>query len=511
MVSSPGGGDDPQRANIGTIMTVPIRAEVARSRLDGVALADLLGHWPTAEGPLYRLLAARISRLADTGELPSGLGLPPERDLADALSVSRNTVAAAYQQLRDEGLAHSRQGAGTRITRHRTTPAGVHRANGFFTGMLEAADVRIDLTLAAVACPPPVAAALADPAALIGPGRLAELAGSSGYLPLGLPALRAELAAYLSREHQLATAPEQIVVTTGAQQALDLLVRAEVLPGQPVVVEDPTFPGLLDSVQRAGARIVGVPASGGTDPDRLGQVVATHQPALVYLTLTHHNPTGRVMPAADRQRVAALAAAHPDTLFVEDFTLADLSLDADGAPSGPAALAVLADRPNVVTVGSLSKAFWGGLRTGYARGGAGVISRLAAAKAAADLGSPVFQQAISAALVGGGHAGIVAWQRARLREQRDALDQALRARLPDWTWTRPPGGLTLWAELPGGADGGAFAQAALRHGVAVVPGRLLSASALSPGFVRIAYTQPPDRLRAAADALAAAWDSFRRC
>ncbi len=493
-------------------MTVPIRANVARSRLDGVALADLLGHWPASEGPLYRLLAARISRLADTGELPPGLGLPPERDLADALSVSRNTVAAAYQQLRDEGLAHSRQGAGTRITPHRTTPAGAHRANGFFTGMLESADVRVDLTLAAVACAPPVADALASPAGLIGPGRLAEVTSSAGYLPFGLPALRAELAGYLSRGHQLATSLDQIVVTTGAQQALDLLIRAEVLPGQAVVVEDPTFPGPLDSLQRAGARLVSVPATGGTDPDRLGRAIATHQPALVYLTLTHHNPTGRIMPAADRQRVAQLAAEHPDTLFIEDLTLADLSLDGDGLPPGTAPLAALApDRPNVVTVGSLSKVYWGGLRTGYARGGAGVISRLAAAKAAADLGSPPFQQAISAALVAGRHAQIVAWQRARLREQRDALDQALRARLPDWEWTRPPGGLTLWVKLPAGADGGAFAQAALRHGVAVVPGRLLSASALSQGYVRIAYTQPPDRLREAAAALATAWDGFRRC
>ena len=85
-------------------------------------MADLLGRWPTADGPLYRLLAARIARLADTGELPAGLRLPPERDLAAALSVSRNTVAAAYQLLRDEGMAESRQGAGTRIVPHRTTP-----------------------------------------------------------------------------------------------------------------------------------------------------------------------------------------------------------------------------------------------------------------------------------------------------------------------------------------------------------------------------------------------------
>jgi DNA-binding GntR family transcriptional regulator len=107
--------------------------------IGALALTDLLGRWAAADGPLYRLLATRIARLADTAELPAGLRLPAERDLAAALSVSRNTVAAAYQLLRDEGMAESRQGAGTRIVPHRITPAAVHRANGFFAGLLEEA------------------------------------------------------------------------------------------------------------------------------------------------------------------------------------------------------------------------------------------------------------------------------------------------------------------------------------------------------------------------------------
>src|SRR6478609_7274887 len=153
-------------------MTEPIWASMAASRRAGggigaVALADLLGHWPTADGPLYRLLATRIARLADTGELSAGLRLPPERDLATALSLSRNTVAAAYQVLRDEGMAESRQGAGTRIVPHRTTPAAVHRANGFFSGLLENSVVDADLSLAVVDCAPQVAAALAEPASVL--------------------------------------------------------------------------------------------------------------------------------------------------------------------------------------------------------------------------------------------------------------------------------------------------------------------------------------------------------
>ena len=102
-----------------------------------------------------------------------------------------------------------------------------------------------------------------------------------------------------------------MIVTTGGQQALDLLIRCEVLPGQPVAVEDPTFPGVLDALYRAGARVIGMPASAGLDPDRLEHVVRTHRPAMVYLIPTHHNPTGLVMPAGHRRRVARLAARAP--------------------------------------------------------------------------------------------------------------------------------------------------------------------------------------------------------
>jgi len=485
-------------------MTGPIRFSMAGAAgIGALALADLLGHWPAADGPLYRLLATRIARLADTGELPAGLRLPPERDLAAALSVSRNTVAAAYQLLRDEGMAESRQGAGTRIVPHRTTPAAVHRANGFFAGLLETSVVDADLTLAVVDCAPQVAAALADPATVL--RGIGEVTGTSGYFPLGLPALREAIARHLSDRLGLPAGPGQVIVTTGGQQAVDLLIRCEVLPGQPVAVEDPTFPGVLDALHRAGAQVIGMPAGAGLDPERLEHVVRTHGPAMVYLIPTHHNPTGLVMPAGHRRRVARLAAAHPDTLFVDDMTLTELPL---GDTPPPAPLAALAPRqPNLVSVGSLSKVYWGGLRTGWIRASAGLIARVAAAKAAADLGSPAFPQAVIAALLNDAHDDIIKWRREWLRARHDALTGALRAALPEWTWPEPDGGLTLWVRLPpGSGDSGAFAQAALRHGVAVVPGRLLSASAGGHGHehLRLAFTRAPDALARSALALAQA-------
>jgi DNA-binding transcriptional MocR family regulator len=501
---------------IGTIMTEPIRVRPGQ-KIGAAALADLLGRWSAAEGPLYRLLAARITRLTDGGELPAGLRLPAERDLAAALSVSRNTVAAAYQLLRDDGMAESRQGAATRIVPHRTTPAAVHRANGFFASLLEASAVDADLSLATVNCAPQVAAALADPAAVLDPAESAAVTQTSGYFPHGLPALRAAIAGHLTDRLRLPSSAAQVVVTTGAQQALDLLIRSEVLPGQPVAVEDPTFPGALDALHRAGTRVIGVPAMDGLDPERLEHVVRTHRPALVYLVPSYHNPTGRLMPIEHRERIARLAAASPDTLFVDDMTLAELPLGA-GPAWASRALPLAAfgpGQPNIVSVGSLSKLYWGGLRTGWIRASEGLVARLAAAKAAADQGSAAFQQAITAALLRGSHDEIVKWRGEWLRCRYDALAGALRACLPEWTWPEPDGGLTLWIRLPGQADGGAFAQAALRHGVAVVPGRLLgsgtdgaagadgAAGTEAREYVRLAFIQPPDLLRAAVRALVA--------
>jgi DNA-binding transcriptional MocR family regulator len=474
-------------------MTVPISAQVAR--IDGPAFIDLLGRWSAADGPLYRLLAARIGRLADTGALPAGLRLPPERELADALSVSRNTVAMAYQLLRDDGMAESRQGSGTRIVPHRITPAATHRANGFFTGMLEASDA-IDLTLAAVDCAPQVAAALDDPSALLSGAQRRELTAGTGYEPFGLRGLRGAIADVLTARHGLPTTAEQVVITTGGQQALDLLIRCELVPGQAAVAEDPTFPGVLDALHRAGARPVGVPPG---DASRLAFAVGTHGPALVYLIPTHQNPVGAVMPPAAREAVVALARRYPDVTFIDDMTLADLPLSDAQRPAPLASLApALA---NLVTVGSLSKLYWGGLRIGWVRAPAGIVSRLAAAKAAADLGSPAYQQGLVAALVAGRHDEIVKWRAEWSRPRYTAISAAMSTFLPGWTWDAPSGGLTIWARLPG-ADSSAFAQAALRRGVAVVPGRLLSASGGGGSHVRLAFTQQPTLLTAAVAALA---------
>jgi DNA-binding transcriptional MocR family regulator len=484
-------------------MTVPINSEVAL--IGPQALADLLGRWPAADGPLYRLLATRIGRLADTGELPPGIRLPPERALAAALAVSRNTVALAYQVLRDDGMAESRQGSGTRLMPHRITPAAAHRANGYFAGMLGAA-VAIDLSIGAVECAPVVAEALQSPREVLGARELSRLTVGTGYLPYGLAELRAAIATMLTTAHSVPTSAAEVLVTTGAQQALGLLVQSEVTPGQAVVTEDPTFPGFLDVVQRAGGRLVGVPPG---DVAAIADAVAVHRPALVYLIPSFHNPTGALLPAAARRDIVELARRNPDVTVVDDLAMAELPL-ADGPlgwrqhPPPPPPLAALSPRlPNVVTVGSFSKTYWGGLRTGWVRAPEGIVARLAAAKAAADLGSPPFQQAILAALVRDRHDEILKYRADWARDRYMVIASTLSSLLPGWDWTPPEGGLTIWARLPGDDDSSAFAQAALRRGVAVIPGRLLSVSGQRSPWLRLAFVRPPSELAVAVQTLAA--------
>ena len=476
------------------------------SGIGAMALTDLLGRWPTADGPLYRLLATRIARLADTGELPAGLRLPAERDLAAALSVSRNTVAAAYQVLRDEGMAESRQGAGTRIVPHRTTPAAVHRANGFFAGLLSEATVEADLSLAAVDCAPWVAAALTDPETLLDRAERDALTRTSGYFPHGLPDLRTAIASHLTERLTLPASPgpgdrhHRRPAGPGPADPDRGPARPAGRGRRPHLPWDPRRPA---PGGRRGDRDAGFGSGQGLDPDRLEHVVRTHRPALVYLIPTYQNPTGLVMPAGSRHRVAAIAAAHPGHAVRRRHDAGRTAAARRAAASRRRSPHSVPASPTWSASGSLSKLYWGGLRTGWIRGSGGLIARLAAAKAAADQGSAAFGQAIVAALLRGQHEDIVKWRGEWLRARYDALAGALRASLPDWTWPEPDGGLCLWARLPGAADSGAFAQAALRHGVAVVPGRLLSASTEASSFVRLAFIQPPDVLRSAVRRLAA--------
>jgi DNA-binding transcriptional MocR family regulator len=459
----------------------------------------VLGPWSSGPGPLHRKLADAVSAAIERGDLVAGERLPAERVLARALAVSRSTVVAAYDHLRAEGWLESRQGSGSRV--RWTAPVGRTRAvpglgdtsgDVIFRRLIEGPGTTISLAAAIL----PGAPSVAEAAGTFTSSELADMVSTSGYVPLGLPALRREIAALHTRAG-LRTAETQVVVTTGAQQAISLAAGLLVDRGDTVIVENPSFSGTLDALRVAGAKLMAVPTDdAGTDVDALARAVERTSPAAIYVMPSYHNPTGVELTESRRRRLARIAAATGVPL-IEDNTLEHTSLT--GAPPLPPVASYEPDAP-ILTVGSLSKVLWGGLRVGWIRASEAMIGRLAHCKAVHDLGSPVFTQAIAARLLPRLDA-IAAERRTQLVAHLDRAEQLLREHLPTWTWRRPVGGLALWVKLPAG-DGNAFAQVALRYGVEVVPGTTMSpvaagaagAAGAEPSFadhLRLALIQPP--------------------
>lgn len=475
------------------------------NRLEMVLAADdlrvLLGDWTDKEGSLHRLLSDRLRQLGDRGQLATGTRLPPERALADAMGVSRTTVVAAYGALKAESRLTARQGSGTYVA----GPGGPSRGddavigglarNQLFAALGDDATDAVDLATAVV----PAAACVAD--AVPDPGEAASLCTSTGYVPAGLSELRAAVAEEYSRLG-LPTVADQILVTTGAQQAVSLVAALYLRPGDPVVVDQPTFPGALDAFRTTGARLLSMPVdSGGARIDVLEQLVGRSAPHLVYLVATNQNPVGAVLTAARRERLAALSATGQIPV-VDDMTVADLAHD-DGPP--PLPVAAYAPSAPVITIGSMSKLFWGGLRIGWIRAAEPLISRLRRLKVVADLGSPLLEQAWSLRLLARIDEAR-AERRDQLRQQCQTLEEQLAAELPSWRWASPAGGLALWVQVPG--DARALAAAALHAGVRIVPGPQFCADEGCVDHLRLPFTQPPDVLVEGVRRLARAWDEL---
>ena len=453
--------------------------------LSGPHLARLLGEWRSS-GPAYAALARALRLLVLDGRLPLRTRLPGERELAEALGVSRTTATAAYAALRDEGFLASRRGSGswTRLPADPgTTP--LPAASG---------DDVIDLSCAASAAAEgalhaALAAATAElPRHLPGPG----------YDAAGLPVLREAIAAHLTRNGAPTTA-DQILVSAGALHALTLLLRVLAGPGERVLVEHPTYAAALDAVRAGGARPVPVPLlSDGWDMEMLASTLRQAAPALAYLIVDHQNPTGLSMDAADRERLVGLARATRTPLVIDE---AIVGLHLEGAPQ-PSIANLDPDGETVITIGSMSKTFWAGLRIGWVRANPALIARLAAARAVLDISSPVLEQLMAVELLAKAEP-ILEAQRAAARSRRDTFAAALRARLP-WQFALPPGGLCLWAELDAPRST-ALTAIADRYGLRLAAGPRFGVDGAFERYIRLPFSLPEPTLEDAAERLALAW------
>lgn len=467
--------------------------------LNPTALARLLGPWNTGASPAYRELADVVRLLIMDGRIPLDVALPSERALAETLGMSRTTVTAAYAGLREQGFLSGGQGSRGRTgIPHRTVPVS---APG-----IALPDGVLDLAYASLPATGEVvhrafADALTDLPALL-PG--------FGYDAVGIPALREAIAERYNAAGVPTTA-EQILVTSGAQHALNIVLRTLAGRQQKVLVDHPTYPNALDAIRASGSRILPVPlppagaavagagvagAGGGSwDIDTMVATMQQQRPAMAYLVPDFHNPTGRLMSDLQRRRLVR-AAAGSGTVLVVDETLR--ALDLDGGNTSPLA----AFSPAVVSIGSLSKSHWAGLRTGWIRADAEMLSRFIATRTTMDLGGPVVDQLAAARLVRSFEEPLGA-RLSTLRDNRAALLELLSEHLPDWQPERPRGGLTVWCRLPTPSST-ALTVVAPDFGIRLAAGPRFGAGGAFEQYMRVPYTLPPGQLETAVRALSAA-------
>ena len=335
---------------------------------------------------------------------------------------------------------------------------------------------------------------------------LADPAGRRNlqYAPTeGDPELRALVASRLGR-HGLPTEADDLLITTGSQQALTLVATALLDPGAVVAVEAPTYLAALQCFQLADARIVPVASDEhGLEPVALAEVVRRERPALLYLVPNFANPTGRTLTAERRTAVAELAA-EAGIWVVEDDPYGELRYRGE-------AVAPLAAEPaaagHVLYLGSFSKIGAPGLRLGWLRAPAALRPALTVAKQAADLHTSTIDQAAAACYLADSDLdGHVRGLRRAYRERRDAMLAALPHVVPaGTTWTDPDGGMFTWLRLPGDVDTAELLPAALRHDVAFVPGAAFFPAAPDRATLRLSFTtHAPDRIEEGMHRLATA-------
>ena len=448
----------------------------------------------------YREIVADFAARIHRGDLPPGTRLPPERQLAAQLGVHRSTVTVAYDELAADGLVERRQGSGTTVRGDlwgvapdwaRYLAEGAfgpnaplaerHREARGIAGMIDLVEGMIGPDLFPRAALERAAHTLTFPAELPYPN------------PRGEPRLRAAIAARYAAEYDLAVDPGRILVTTGGQQAVYLIGRALLRPGDAIGIEQPSYYYSLPLFQALGARLIPLPVDEqGVRPGAVLDAYKRYRPRLVLVAPTYQNPTTTTL-SLERRRELLTICGDLNLPIVEDDGYRQLALE---GPPPPALLAL--DRENrVIHLSTLSKTIAPGIRVGWTIAPAPVIARLADIRRQIDFGmSPVAQWLVADLLAAPEWPAHLERLRAALRARRDTfvadLADAFGATLH---FTRPEGGLHLWARWAGPGDDRRRLDAAIAAGVLFAPGRLYGAE---EGWLRLGYSRVDEGEAAAA-------------
>jgi 2-aminoadipate transaminase len=421
---------------------------------------------PRLESPIYRQLYEHIRNQIERGLLVKGDRLPPTRELAIQIGLNRTTVSAAYALLEAEGLITGHVGRGSYV--NYTAPSR-EAAPEEFISFASSRPAESDFPIAEIQ------SAVREVTASPELGSILQLGSPAGYAPL--------------RRHLLrdsgATSEDDVLVTSGCQQALDLVQRVFAAAGETVLVEDPVYHGIRNVFSRPGIRLVGVRMSAtGIDVEQLGRLLVSERPRLLVVTPEFQNPTGTTVPLAARRAIVRLAR-ESGTIVIENDIYRDLRYEGDPLPT----LKELDGSGNVILVRSFSKIAFPGLRVGWTVGPAALISRLTEARQWCDLHTDQLSQAILLRFAESGRlAAHCERMRAAGRERLRAMFSACEEHLPEGAeFTRPEGGMNVWVRLPQPLDASELVTAAEREQVSYLPGRRFAVSHHEAGTLRLSF------------------------
>ena len=470
---------------------------------------------PASPVPLYRQIHDQLRQLIIKGALPVGERLPPTRDLATRLSVHRTTVANAYADLEADGWIAGHVGRGTFVARGvEATPSAPEpepftaNLDDHYLWTLLFADARAEDPLDSLISEgclnggggKLISFSIARPSEEMFPLEdfrrcCSEVLRNEGHALLqlgpsdGYPPLKEFLRGWL-REDGLQVEDDELLITNGGQQAFDLLRKVFLRPGDVVAMENPVYPGAIQTFNTGGIKCLGVPVTDeGLNLDALESVLTQHRVRLLQLTPTFHNPTGTTLPLEGRKRVLALAARHQIPVL-EDHIYGALRLRGREVPS----LKALDRHGLVIHLNSFSKMGFPGLRVGWMVASRPVIERLRLVKQATDLHT---DQLAQAALAEFGRRGYLARMLKRVRRvdrsRLETMEAALAEHFPgSCSWVRPEGGMTVWVRLPRGIDAGALLYKARERNVVFTPGRYFYLQAAESNTMRLGFTTLPE-------------------
>ena len=460
-----------------------------------------------SEIPLYRQLFDFIKSSIHSGQLLSGSRLPATRELAGLLGLNRTTVSAAYALLEAEGLISGHVGRGSFVTGSSEPSAGLDWRN-----MLENGSP----------APPPlqtpalISFSTSRPSENLFPleefratcDQVIHSAEASSILQLGSPGGYGPLRQRLledARTQGIARPGDDILITSGCQQALDLLDRVLIQGKHPVAIEDPVYPGIRNLFQTSGARVSAMAVGpDGVTPETVAAVIARDKPRMLVLTPSFQNPTGATIPAAWRKAILRLTRA-AGVILIENDIYGALRYEGEDQPT----FKQLDDSGDSVLLRSFSKISFPGLRVGWVIGPQPLIARLTEAKQLSDLHTDQLSQAILLRFLESGRlASHLKRTLAAGRERLHAAMDACARHLPDGsTFTRPQGGMSLWVELPEALDSSELLENAQRRGVSYLPGRYFAVSRPRSNALRLSFAGlAPERIE---EGLAVLGEVFR--